>query len=61
MSESAISLWRIRDVAKYFGVSRQTVHRWMARKVNPIPHFRPGGGAARFDPDKVIEWATTTE
>jgi len=50
--------WRIQDVAAYFGVVRQTVHRWMAAKENPIPHHRPGGGRARFRSQEVIEWAT---
>lgn len=50
-------LWQINDVAEFFSVHRQTVHRWMNLKINPIPHFRPGGGNARFHPDKVIEWA----
>lgn len=35
--------WRVSDVAKYFGVARNTVYKWVYKGVLPV-HRTPGGG-----------------
>jgi excisionase family DNA binding protein len=60
MSGPGIELdWRLSDVCDFLSVTRQTVHRWMKREVNPMPFYRPGGSTLRFSSREVIEWATT--
>lgn len=54
--------WAVNDVAAWFNVTRRTVHRWMIREDNPLPHSRPGGeGRARFNSDLVKKWGVSGE
>jgi len=58
MNEPDIRLdWRLSDICKFFGVSRQTIHRWMNLSENPLPHYRPAGGTLRFSSKEAIDWA----
>ena len=59
-SEYPKHLWKIEDVAAFFGVSVGTVYQWNSRlkhSADPLPVIRLSRRCLRFDPDEVKKWA----
>lgn len=51
-------LWvSIADVARIFGVTRQTIYKWMDRKEHPFPRpMQLGPRISRLSVDIVVGW-----
>jgi predicted DNA-binding transcriptional regulator AlpA len=51
------AVWRLKDLATYFGVSRPTIDRWRdTGDLESVTHVDPGGRPF-FYPDEVDAWA----
>lgn len=46
-------LWEYEDVAKYLGISPETVRRWAGEKKLPVVKV---GALNRFRPEDIREW-----
>ena len=54
--EPAIEPWfSLEDIAKHLGVSKETVYRWLERKIIPAHRM---GKLWKFKPSEVDEWIT---
>jgi len=46
-------LWNVDEVAKFLGISRNTIYWWA--EIGKIPHSKLGK-LVRFNPDDVMAW-----
>lgn len=46
-------LWNIKQVRKFFGVSRATIYRWI--KAGKIPKPAKPGGSPRWDAEELFK------
>ncbi len=44
------------QAAEFVGVSRTTIHQWINRKINPLPHLRWGSRSVRIIQSELEEW-----